>query len=462
MRLYEFGVGKIVKGVNTTIDVGVDEISKQAKKFGNSVDKNGNPPVNPSGKINLKEAVDYNWQYDTTARFKVGSMTYNVDFLPFYNGSDDDYEVQFSAVRGPRFGNNKEMGQSSIQVFGTVIEIIKDFIKINQPATLEFIGKKADNRTNLYTKLINKFKSDIESKDYSVNITNSEKETKFVISKNTQINELFDSSIPTKLNHIEDDKAEGKFSIGDQKYTVEFTPINTSDYGEVIDISFYADGHEREDGFKYGLTDTGNQFKVLKAVADLIIHYMNRFSPNAAIFDAYADEPSRVKLYDKGVKLISNNLLEYKLKIEKLNYLHRYVFTKKQLTEAPIKLGKTSADDGSPVKQMIEKFDSLTQENPINHRQRVLGLAKAQLYALGNTTIRLSDIQGQGGGAGTTLMNLICDLADEFDVRIKLLAYGYDSIPTEKLVSWYKRFGFESISEFEEDDEGVEMLRDPK
>ena len=28
------GVGKIVKGVNTTTDVGVDAIKKQAKKFG--------------------------------------------------------------------------------------------------------------------------------------------------------------------------------------------------------------------------------------------------------------------------------------------------------------------------------------------------------------------------------------------------------------------------------------------
>jgi hypothetical protein len=37
------GVGKVVPGVNTTIDVGPDEIKKQAKKFGNDVDKNGVP-----------------------------------------------------------------------------------------------------------------------------------------------------------------------------------------------------------------------------------------------------------------------------------------------------------------------------------------------------------------------------------------------------------------------------------
>jgi hypothetical protein len=37
------GVGKVVPGVNTTVDVGPGEIKTQAKKFGNDVDKNGIP-----------------------------------------------------------------------------------------------------------------------------------------------------------------------------------------------------------------------------------------------------------------------------------------------------------------------------------------------------------------------------------------------------------------------------------
>ena len=37
------GVGKVVPGVNTTIDVGPDEIKKQAAKFGNKVSKDGLP-----------------------------------------------------------------------------------------------------------------------------------------------------------------------------------------------------------------------------------------------------------------------------------------------------------------------------------------------------------------------------------------------------------------------------------
>ena len=37
--------GRVVKGVNTTPDVGTDAIKKQAAKFGNTVDKDGRPPT---------------------------------------------------------------------------------------------------------------------------------------------------------------------------------------------------------------------------------------------------------------------------------------------------------------------------------------------------------------------------------------------------------------------------------
>ena len=37
--------GRIVKGVNTTVDVDTKEITRQAAKFGNKVDKDGRPPT---------------------------------------------------------------------------------------------------------------------------------------------------------------------------------------------------------------------------------------------------------------------------------------------------------------------------------------------------------------------------------------------------------------------------------
>ena len=37
--------GRMVKGVNTTVDVNTDEIKKQAAKFGNKVDSDGRPEL---------------------------------------------------------------------------------------------------------------------------------------------------------------------------------------------------------------------------------------------------------------------------------------------------------------------------------------------------------------------------------------------------------------------------------
>jgi len=46
------GVGRIVKGVNTTADVGPMTLKKQAAKFGNRVSRDGVPPVaRTNGKI---------------------------------------------------------------------------------------------------------------------------------------------------------------------------------------------------------------------------------------------------------------------------------------------------------------------------------------------------------------------------------------------------------------------------
>ena len=62
--------GRIVKGVNTTVDVDTNEITRQAAKFGNKVDKDGRPPTLSSkvkGKstnvlfnLGLSESVNYN------------------------------------------------------------------------------------------------------------------------------------------------------------------------------------------------------------------------------------------------------------------------------------------------------------------------------------------------------------------------------------------------------------------
>jgi hypothetical protein len=57
----EAGTGRVVKGVNTTPDVGVNEIPRQAAKFKIRVNRDGYPPVARSdGKIPKLESADIN------------------------------------------------------------------------------------------------------------------------------------------------------------------------------------------------------------------------------------------------------------------------------------------------------------------------------------------------------------------------------------------------------------------
>jgi hypothetical protein len=46
------GVGRVIPGVNTTVDVGPDEVKKQAKKWKFKVSRDGVPPqIRSDGKI---------------------------------------------------------------------------------------------------------------------------------------------------------------------------------------------------------------------------------------------------------------------------------------------------------------------------------------------------------------------------------------------------------------------------
>ena len=54
--------GRIVTGVNTTVDVGPNEIKTQSAKFGNKVDKDGNPPsLRTNGKVTEEKYTLSEW-----------------------------------------------------------------------------------------------------------------------------------------------------------------------------------------------------------------------------------------------------------------------------------------------------------------------------------------------------------------------------------------------------------------
>ena len=127
------GVGRIVKGVNTTPDVDVDQVSKEAAKFGFKVDKDGRPPLitkksknNPNTMFNLGLTEGFNplsWfegglannpEYKAWKRIYVrnpqrAEMTFrkkHKEFLAYYNDKEEvnssktftDYELALMEV----------------------------------------------------------------------------------------------------------------------------------------------------------------------------------------------------------------------------------------------------------------------------------------------------------------------------------------------------------------------------
>ena len=79
MRWHEIseGVGRIVKGVNTTPDVGVDQTSIEAKKFGNSVDKDGKPLYT------MHKKAHKNTKPNTLFTLSVSPIVNSVEFMVF-------------------------------------------------------------------------------------------------------------------------------------------------------------------------------------------------------------------------------------------------------------------------------------------------------------------------------------------------------------------------------------------
>ena len=76
--------GRIVKGVNTTVDVGPEEIKKQSAKFGNKVDKDGFPPhLRTDGRgsgstINETEILDEGWRENLYRLVTIGALSLSV------------------------------------------------------------------------------------------------------------------------------------------------------------------------------------------------------------------------------------------------------------------------------------------------------------------------------------------------------------------------------------------------
>lgn len=135
----------------------------------------------------------------------------------------------------------------------------------------------------------------------------------------------------------------------------------------------------------------------------------------------------------------------------------RQLFEDDEPTVLRIRLGQTGITPDCPAKKFMTAFEAATQENFLNPRKRQLGLAHVELVVANRNTIHIGDIQSHQPGHGGRLMKLICELADQFDVKLTLWVEGYEETSDDQLFDWYGRLGFVSDS-----DDAREMTRWPR
>ena len=135
--------GRIVKGVNTTADVGTNEIPKQAAKFGNKVDKDGRPPTlskkvkgkstNVMFNLGMTESVDERsltkGEEKKKEKYVKGMKKAKGDFKDRY-GKDAEAVMYATATKMAKKSNEGKMIPNPKNSFITKADTAYDFIKI--------------------------------------------------------------------------------------------------------------------------------------------------------------------------------------------------------------------------------------------------------------------------------------------------------------------------------------------
>ncbi len=156
LRMHENG-GRVVKGVNTTPDVGVDAIKKQAAKFGNKVDKDGRPPTMSKKTKGSKTNVLFNLGLAESVDKTDESMLYYAKMAEELGeiASTSQIFVDMDGVLADFFGSwTKLTGKDWRQIKGDDLEPALQKIKdkkdfwINLPKT-----SNADNLLSLIKKV---------------------------------------------------------------------------------------------------------------------------------------------------------------------------------------------------------------------------------------------------------------------------------------------------------------------
>lgn len=125
-----------------------------------------------------------------------------------------------------------------------------------------------------------------------------------------------------------------------------------------------------------------------------------------------------------------------------------------------IKLGGVPYE-GSKAECFMTKLDAISKSHPLDPKAFILDNCSVLCSpSNGNTQIHISAMDSLIKGSGTIALTKMCEIADDCDITLGLVAFGYADTPTEKLVQWYERFGF-TMSGLGSKKDGFRMSRVP-
>ena len=126
-------------------------------------------------------------EYNREAAFEVNGTPYTVKLWtnPSVPGMWDAEFVNRS-VWSNRWGNTGTMENEGIQVFGTVIAIIKTLVSEVQPKSLIFSGYVDEKRDRLYTNMVKHQTGELKKLGYEVDAKHKGSHIEFTLIKTTK------------------------------------------------------------------------------------------------------------------------------------------------------------------------------------------------------------------------------------------------------------------------------------
>ena len=305
----------------------ISRIAKEEGKLLYSTEQNINEALDSSYPYrNSKQNPGKDFYFDTE-----DGQEYKVEFDSIWG---DDVSVAFSA-RGQ--GDEHKTGitgtGNSRKIFGTVIKIVKDYIRKANPEIIAFSANNSEpSRVRLYNMLASQVNKELPNYNFTDAFSNGGFTTYYLTRDGAKIptstkvkakagkaldavfdesvndehtlTELFDRPYNARLYNSSKDMLIYEFTTDKgEEYRVYF---DTSPDRKVVNVSFFNDARAE-------ITNTGDEFRVFATVINLLDQYIKQHEPKTILFSAYADDPSRIKLYKKMGMGVGQKFLGYKL-----------------------------------------------------------------------------------------------------------------------------------------------------